>query len=55
MARREITLPVNIAIWLALFSAMYNNFAPARTTELFLWGALCMLVFDIRDGRKDAQ
>ena len=55
MARREIALPVNIVIWLALFSSMYNNFAPARTTELFLWGALCMLVFNIRDRRTDAQ
>ena len=55
MARRQVALPANIAIWLALFSSIYNNFNPARTTELFLWGALCMIVFEIRFGRTDAQ
>ena len=43
-------LHLNIITWMALFSAIWHGFEPALLTELFLWSALCVVIFE--DWRK---
>ena len=43
---------LNLVIWLALLSAAWNGFNPSMVTELFLWTALCKIMFDRYDRRR---